>query len=109
MGSKDNKAIRDELALRDFGTTEVPSMLRGNARDLAQKLGCTPREALDKLMEERDESDKNQERLKKRRRRVKRARRKAKEALQAKKSAEVGRPAFRSLVSGGLPGSGKRR
>lgn len=108
MGIQHNKAILDELALRDFGTTEAPHELRGKARALAQKRGCTPREALEKLIKARDEHEKQQKNTKKKMKRIKRLRAKSKEALQAMKSAEVGRPQFRGLVSGGLPSLGKR-
>lgn len=41
--------ILDELTLRDFGTTELTPLLRGKARALARRLGCSPREALDQI------------------------------------------------------------
>lgn len=58
MRTQHNKAILDELALRDFGTTEIPRELRGKARSLAKTHGCTPREALNKLINAREEKRK---------------------------------------------------
>jgi hypothetical protein len=104
MGNK-NKDLLDRLALQDFGTTEVPSLLRGDARILAKKLECTPREALDMLLKKQEESKKNIKGLNK----LGKSQRKTEKALQAKKYAKVGRSSFNGLVNGGLPGLGKRK
>ena len=57
MNEIKNNKILDELALRDFGTIDVPSILRGKARVLARELGVTPREALDLIIEKSLEID----------------------------------------------------
>lgn len=106
MRVQHNKAILDELALRDFGTIDVSHELRGKARALARMRGCTPREALDRLLKVVDEKQKkHKEHQENKMKRIKRLKAKIKKM----KTAEVGRPPFRGIVSGGLPSLGKRR
>ncbi|MGB1220528.1 MAG: hypothetical protein ACPG43_03265 [Alcanivoracaceae bacterium] len=38
--------ILEEIAMEDFGRTDIPSRLRGKARKLAREKGITPKEAL---------------------------------------------------------------
>ncbi|HRD66780.1 MAG TPA: hypothetical protein PKY50_11565 [Candidatus Competibacter sp.] len=121
-----NRELLDELAERDFGTKDIPDPLRGEARRLSDKLGCSPKEALH-LVQKKLELIKKQgaaleKKIKLRQKRLTKTRGElqkiianSKKDRKIKKKAQrtvyiYGGKAVRSIVSGGGgPGTGKNR